>query len=83
MRKELHSSIRLLNEKEVAKMIGVSVAWLQRQRWKGSNSKENAIPYRKFGHTVRYSETDVIKWIESHPLQFNTGMNQHPPAQAD
>ena len=58
---------KLLTSKEVAKMLGFSVAWCEFHRWKG-----DGIPYLKFGRTVRYREDDVLAWIDSHSAQLNT-----------
>ncbi len=59
--------VRLLSQKEVAKMIGLSEAWLERKRWEGGG-----IPYRKLGRSVRYDEKDVINWIEAHGIRQST-----------
>lgn len=52
---------KLLNQKQVAEIIGLSEAWLERKRWEGGG-----IPYRKLGRCVRYDERDVLAWIETH-----------------
>lgn len=50
----------LLTEKEVAKLIGMSIYWLQRKRWSGGG-----IPYCKLGErgAVRYRRSDVEEFI--------------------
>lgn len=50
----------LLNEKEVSKLIGMSVHWLRRKRWSGGG-----IPYCKLGErgAVRYRSSDVEEFI--------------------
>jgi predicted DNA-binding transcriptional regulator AlpA len=58
---------KFITSKEVAKMLGLSVAWCEYHRWKG-----DGIPFTKFGRTVRYSEDDVLAWIDSHSAQLNT-----------
>lgn len=60
-------SSKLLNQKQVAEMIGFSEAWLERKRWEGGG-----IPYRKLGRSVRYDEHDVIAWVETHNKQGST-----------
>jgi len=60
-------SVRLLPQKEVAQMIGLSEAWLERKRWAGGG-----IVYRKLGRSVRYDERDVIEWIEAHERRRST-----------
>jgi len=53
----------LLNEKEVAKLIGMSVYWLRRCRWVG-----NGIPYVKMDGvcgSVRYRREDVEAFLDA------------------
>lgn len=54
----------LLNEKEVAKLIGLTVHWLRRKRWSGGG-----IPFIKIANgsagAVRYRREDVERFIES------------------
>ncbi|QSV46080.1 helix-turn-helix transcriptional regulator [Geobacter benzoatilyticus] len=53
----------LLNEKEVARLIGMSTHWLRRKRWEGGG-----IPYIKLSGgngAVRYRSEDVINFVES------------------
>ncbi len=54
---------KFLTTKEVAKMLGVTDACLEYQRWKGEG-----IPFIKLGgkRTVRYLESDVKAWMQSH-----------------
>lgn len=58
---------KLLNQKQVAEMIGFSESWLERMRWAGGG-----IPYVKIGRTVRYSESDVNTWVESYGKRTST-----------
>jgi len=51
----------LLTTKETADMIGMSVPWLERDRWSGEGK---APPYVKLGRKVRYKRSDVMKWLE-------------------
>ena len=53
---------KLLNQKEVAKIIRKSESWMERQRW-----LNEGIPYRKVGRHVLYEEKDVIKFLEMQP----------------
>ena len=50
---------RWLSEGEVARITGMSVAWLQRKRWSGGG-----IPFAKLGRAVRYKLSDVLDWVE-------------------
>jgi len=52
----------LLTTEETADMIGMSVPWLERDRWSGEGK---APPYVKLGRKVRYKRSDVMKWLES------------------
>ncbi len=58
---------KLLNQKQVAEILGKSTAWLERMRWKGGGP-----PFRKFGRHVRYSLDDLMQWIESKPKLTST-----------
>lgn len=49
---------RLLSEKDVAAIAGVSVSWLQKLRLTGDGPT-----YHKLGKAVRYAEQDVRAWI--------------------
>jgi predicted DNA-binding transcriptional regulator AlpA len=63
------NDIRFLTEHEVASLVRKSVFWLRRQR---SSGAKDCVPYRKLGASVRYLESDVISWIESHLPQTCT-----------
>jgi predicted DNA-binding transcriptional regulator AlpA len=54
--------IQLLNEHEVAGLLGVSVASIRRWRLLGRGPK-----YIKIGASVRYKPEDVNAWINSRP----------------
>ena len=51
----------LINQKELAKILGTSVAVLNTLRCRG----ELVIPYYKIGRKVMYSRKDVEKWIKA------------------
>jgi len=59
----------LLNEHDVARVVGMSVASVRRWRLLRQGPK-----YRKIGAAVRYKPEDVAAWIESRP----TGGEHHP-----
>ena len=50
----------LVNEREAAKIIGMSVSWIQQSR---RGIIPNAPPFIKFGRNVRYSKPDLESWI--------------------
>lgn len=51
---------RLMTRKEVADLLGFSVATLARRAWAG----QDAPPFIKIGKTVRYRKSDVDAWID-------------------
>lgn len=51
----------LINQKELAKVLGTSVAVLNTLRCRGDLD----IPYYKIGRKVMYSRKDVEKWIKA------------------
>ncbi len=52
---------KLLDTKQAAALIGMSVAFLERDRWAGAR-----IPYIKVGvRAVRYRESDLMDYINS------------------
>lgn len=54
-----------LTEKSVAKMTGISVSTLQKQRFHGKG-----IPYSKVGgKSVRYSFQDVMDYMEAQKIE--------------
>lgn len=50
---------RLLKQKEVAMLIGMSEAWLEQCRFRGCGIK-----YIKIGRSVRYRRSDVDAYLE-------------------
>ena len=50
-----------IDEKEVARRLGVSVAFLRKARMTGIGGP----PFRKFGALVRYSEADIDVWADA------------------
>ena len=58
---------RLLNEKQAAAYLGVSVAWLRQSRMKNPPAKSTTgPPFHKFGKLVRYSIEDLDGWLAEH-----------------
>lgn len=52
---------QLLNTHQAAEFLGVSVAFLERDRWAGAR-----VPYIKVGsRAVRYRKADLEQYIES------------------
>jgi len=52
---------QLLNTQQAAALIGMSVAFLERDRWAGAK-----VPYIKVGNrAVRYRMSDLMAYIES------------------
>tara|TARA_E500000331_G_scaffold213731_1_gene204972 strand:- start:13 stop:201 length:189 start_codon:yes stop_codon:yes gene_type:complete len=55
---------QLLNEKEVAKALNVSVSTVRRDRYKDRKGLVPELKYSKIGSCVRYKPEDVQKFIE-------------------
>jgi hypothetical protein len=51
----------LLPERDAARYLGMSAAWLQRHRWLGTGPA-----YIKHGRAVRYERTALDHWISEH-----------------
>ena len=57
-----------LTELEVAELTKMSLSTLRNNRFQGKG-----IPYLKIGRSVRYSEADVINYMESHRIPTESG----------
>jgi len=57
-----------MTEKEVAKLLNVSLACLRRWRLEGRGPK-----FRKFGSLVRYRGEDVEAWTSEQPVGGGAG----------
>lgn len=57
-----HSLEVLIDEKELARLIRVSIATLRYWRSEGKGPR-----FRKVGQMVRYSPSDVAAWLNSRP----------------
>lgn len=51
----------LIPERDAARILGLSIAWLQRKRWEGGGP-----PYIKIGRAVRYDRDALLRWIDEH-----------------
>lgn len=52
---------QLLTTKQAAQILGVSIAFLERDRWAGAR-----VPFVKIGsRAVRYRHSDLLAYIES------------------
>ncbi len=51
----------LLHERDAAKILAMTPAWLQRQRWLGTGPS-----YVKHGRAVRYELAAIEDWIATH-----------------
>jgi excisionase family DNA binding protein len=58
--KAKHAGGGMLNEKQVAELLGVSLAWVRRRR-----NEKTGIPFRKLGKLVRYWRADVDAWVNA------------------
>lgn len=55
---------RWIDEREAAKLTGMSSAWFQRARWAG-----DGIPFSKVGRSVRYKLSDVLAFMEARRIE--------------
>lgn len=51
---------KLLTQAQVVEWTGMSPAWFEMNRFKGTG-----IPYVKMGRAIRYKTSEVRRWIES------------------
>lgn len=51
---------KLISQKEVAEILGVTEAWLEKMRYNGGG-----IPYCKIGRAVRYQISEVYAYIDA------------------
>jgi predicted DNA-binding transcriptional regulator AlpA len=56
---------RLLPQREVADLTGMSTSWLEMCR-----HRKTGIPYIKLGRSVRYRAKDVMDWVEAHAVSM-------------
>jgi predicted DNA-binding transcriptional regulator AlpA len=56
-------SRRLIDEREAAELLGLSIRTLRKWRLVGSPS--NKLPFRKLGRAVRYDVADISALVES------------------
>ena len=54
-----------LDSKEVAELLGVSVAHIYR------HTHEGTIPHYKFGHRVLFKEIEINDWFESKLIKYD------------
>lgn len=59
--KTVSSPTPLLHEAQAAKLLGVSIAWMQRKRWEGDGPA-----YIKYSRAVRYEPAAIDAWIDRH-----------------
>lgn len=55
---ETKNPLGLVNQAELAAMLGKSEAWAERSRWDGSGP-----PFVKIGKSVMYRVADVQEWL--------------------
>jgi predicted DNA-binding transcriptional regulator AlpA len=67
----------LLNEHDVARITGLSVASVRRWRWLRQGPK-----YLKIGASVRYKPEDLAAWLASRPTGGGTAAQAEGPQAA-
>jgi predicted DNA-binding transcriptional regulator AlpA len=63
----MHDNIRYLTEKEVSEITGIALSTLRNHR-----SLRKGIPYCKIFRSIRYSASDVLSFMESHKINFDS-----------
>jgi len=67
--KPIHNAVEpLMNEHEVAQVLGCSLATLRRWRLLGTGPR-----FRKIGALCRYSKSDLQDWLVSRPTGGSLG----------
>jgi predicted DNA-binding transcriptional regulator AlpA len=65
--KQHNPEIELLTEKQVSKILNVSLAFLRRRRSQGTPPGCTPGPvYLKLGKSVRYRKSDIVSYLEEH-----------------
>ena len=59
---------RLLHSVDAARILGVSPAWLARERWKGTGPIFVKVGGPN-GRAVRYRASDLIQWIDRNAVR--------------
>lgn len=66
---------RLMDEKEAARMLGFSRAWMQYRRYHGGGP-----PFVKINsHAVRYRMADIEAWVEQFGTRRSTSQTSSTP----
>lgn len=59
-------TVNIINEKEAARYIGMSTAFLRQSRCDGNlKGRTQAPPFLKLGRAVRYKISDLDQWLDS------------------
>ena len=61
----------MLNTAQVAEMLGIKTATLEKSRSSGTGDFP---PFIRFSRTVRYVRADVDAWIAEHRVDLSVGM---------
>ena len=73
----MNTDLRLLNEREVARMLGFHVQTLRNQRFNGTG-----LPYLKIGRAVRYDLFEIQAFLEERRNQAEGRLNGGYAAQS-
>ena len=64
---------RLLDASEVAERLAVPVSWVRQE------SREGRIPHVRLGRYVRFSEDEVLAWVDSLKSGGGSAYRKHVP----
>ncbi|PIU25965.1 MAG: DNA-binding protein [Candidatus Aquicultor secundus] len=64
----------VVNEKDAAKYIGMSVSFLRQARCDGPTANRTPGPvFLRLGRAIRYRTEDLDKWLEEHRCELVKG----------
>lgn len=67
---------KLLNERQTAKMLGVSRSFLRQSRMDGRiPGRTVGPPFIRFGRSIRYAIEDLEQWILEHREEIPEGID--------
>lgn len=62
----------LFSQTTVAAIRKCSISTIEHDRWAGTG-----VPFRKYGHLVRYCKSDIRRWLDQHQIFQSTTHAQH------
>ena len=66
--------MKLLNNDQTAELLGLKPNTLEIWRLQGKGPR-----FRKIGRNVRYAESDVLAWLDTHTFTSTSQQSAQPP----